>query len=66
MVTCKAAQLVDESVAILTNTNANPSIRNINDQPTQIVLGSYGLTVNTAGMLESPANTQARRDRSTP
>jgi len=55
----QSAQLVDESVAILTNTNANPSIRNINDQPTQIVLGSYGLTVNTAGLLESPANAQA-------
>lgn len=55
----QSAQLVDESVAILTNSNANPSIRNINGQPTQIVLGSYGLTVSTAGMLESPANSQA-------
>ena len=55
----ESAQLVDESVAILTNSNANPSIRNIDGQPTQIVLGSYGLTVSTAGMLESPANSQA-------
>ncbi len=55
----QSAQLVDESVAILTNSNANPAIRSINGQPTQIVLGSYGLTVNTAGMLESPANADA-------
>ena len=55
----QSAQLVDESVAILTNSKANPLIRNINGQPTQIVLGSYGLTVNTAGLLESPANESA-------
>ncbi|MDR3633918.1 MAG: hypothetical protein P4L84_08945 [Isosphaeraceae bacterium] len=53
------AELVDESVAILTNSSAHPLVRNINGQPTQIVLGSYGLTVNTDGMLESPANTDA-------
>lgn len=54
-----SAKLVDESVAILTNSSAHPQIRNINGKPTPIVLGSYGLTVNTAGMLESPANTDA-------
>lgn len=55
----QSAQLVDESVAILTNSKAHPQIRNINGKPTQIVLGSYGLTVNTSGMLESPANADA-------
>jgi len=51
------AWLVDQCVFILTNTNGNPILRDINGTPTQIVLGSYGLTVNTDGQLESPANT---------
>jgi len=50
------AFLVDECIFILTNTCDNPLIRNINGKATSIVLGSYGLTVNTDGMLESPAN----------
>ena len=54
-----AAKLVDESVRILTNTTGNPLYVNINGKVTPIVLGSYGLMVNTAGMLESPGNTDA-------
>ncbi len=54
-----AAKLVDESVRILTNTTGNPLYANVNGTVTPIVLGSYGLMVNTAGMLESPANTDA-------
>jgi hypothetical protein len=54
-----AAKLVDESVRILTNTTGNPLYANVNGKVTPIVLGSYGLLVNTAGMLESPANTDA-------
>ena len=50
------AFLVDECIFILTNTSDNPLIRKINGKATSIVLGSYGLTVNTDGMLESPAN----------
>ncbi|MHC5541889.1 hypothetical protein ACYOEI_27025 [Singulisphaera rosea] len=53
------AKLVDESIAILTNSRAHPLIRTIDGKPTRIVLGSYGLTVNTDGMLESPANANA-------
>jgi hypothetical protein len=53
------AELVDESIAILTNSSAHPLVRNINGKTTQIVLGSYGLTVNTGGLLESPANSDA-------
>lgn len=50
------AALVDECIFILTNTKENPIIRSINGTPTSIVLGSFGLTVNTDGLLESPAN----------
>jgi hypothetical protein len=53
------AELVDESVKLLTNTCGNPLIRIIDGEITQIVLGSYGLIVNDAGMLESPANADA-------
>ena len=51
----KAAELVDYSVAALTNTRANPYARIVNGQPSQIVLGSYGLIVSPNGMLSSPA-----------
>ena len=51
-----AAELVDESVRILTNTTGNPLYANVNGTLTPIVLGSYGLFVNTAGVLMSPAN----------
>ena len=54
-----AAKLVDASVRILANTTGNPLYANVNGKVTPIVVGSYGLMVNTAGMLESPANTDA-------
>ncbi len=54
-----AAKLVDASVRILTNTTGNPLYANVDGKLTPIVLGSYGLMVNTAGTLESPANTDA-------
>ena len=57
--TVAAAKLVDASVRILTNTTGNPLIAKINGKVTPIVVGSYGLMVNTAGMLESPANADA-------
>ena len=53
------AELVDESVKLLTNICGNPLIRVIDGKITQIVLGSYGLIVNEAGELESPANPDA-------
>jgi hypothetical protein len=53
------AKLVDESVRILTNTTGNPLYTKVDGKVTPTVLGSYGLFVNTAGMLESPANTDA-------
>ena len=54
-----AAKLVDESVRILTNTLGTPLYSNVNGKLTPTMLGSYGLMANTAGMLESPANTDA-------
>jgi hypothetical protein len=53
------AKLVDESVKILTNTRRRPLYSNVDGQLTATVLASYGVMVNTAGMLESPANTDA-------
>jgi hypothetical protein len=53
------AQLVDESVRILTNTTGNPLFAKVNGQLTAVVLGSYGLMVNREGVLESPANAEA-------
>jgi hypothetical protein len=40
------AQLVDESVRILTNTTGNPLFAKVNGKLTAVVLGSYGLMVN--------------------
>ena len=54
-----AAKLIDESVRIFTNTTGNPLYANVDGKLTPIVLGSYGLMVNTAGVLESLANTDA-------
>ena len=54
-----AAKLVDASVRILTNTTGTPLFSKVNGKVTPTVLGSYGLMVNTAGMLQSPANTDA-------
>ncbi len=53
------AQLVDDSVAILTNTVGRPLYSNVNGQTTASVLASYGLFVNPDGMLESVANADA-------
>ena len=53
------AKLVDESVKILTNTRRRPMYSNVAGQLTPTVLASYGVMVNTSGMLESPANTDA-------
>jgi hypothetical protein len=49
------AQLVNQSVAILTNTVGRPLVVNIDGRPTPTVLASYGLFVNQDGKLESPA-----------
>jgi hypothetical protein len=54
-----AAKLVDESVRILTNTTGNPLYARVNGKLTPIVLGSYGLMVNTHGLLQSLANKHA-------
>ncbi len=53
------AKLVDESVRILTNTIGRPLYSNVNGHITPSVLASYGLFVNTSGLLESLANTDA-------
>jgi hypothetical protein len=47
-----AAKLVDQSVRILTNTTGTPLYA-------KSVLASYGVFVNSAHLLESPANTDA-------
>ena len=44
---------------ILTNTRRRPLYSNVDGQLTPTVLASYGVMVNTSGMLESPANTDA-------
>jgi len=49
------ATVFNQSVAILTNSSANPLPASISGTTTQIVLGSYGLTV-VNGMLLSCAN----------
>ena len=54
-----SAKLVDASVRILTNTTGNPLYANVNGKVTPFVLGSYGLWVNRAGLLMSPANEDA-------
>jgi hypothetical protein len=53
------AKLVDDSVRIFTNTTGRPLYVKVNGKVTPIVLSSYGLFVNRAGMLESLANTDA-------
>jgi hypothetical protein len=53
------AKLARQSIRILTNTTGTPDYVRINGKLTPVVLGSYGLTVNRAGMLESPANSDA-------
>jgi hypothetical protein len=53
------AKLVDESVRIFTNTTGRPLYGEVNGELTPIVLGSYGLFVNEAGVLMSLANEDA-------
>ena len=53
------AKLVDESVRIFTNTTGRPLYVTVDGKVTPVVLSSYGLSVNRAGMLESLANTDA-------
>ena len=55
----EAAQLVQASAAILTNTTGSPIVVDINGVPTPTVFASYGLWVNEEGLLESPANSTA-------
>ena len=54
-----AAKLVDQSVRILTNTTGRPLYSKIGGRWVPSVLASYGLFVNRAGLLESPANADA-------
>jgi hypothetical protein len=53
------ARLMRASIRILTNTAGSPQFVRVNGKLTPVVLGSYGLTVNRAGKLESPANKNA-------
>ena len=55
----KDAARIDRSVRIFINTIGNPLHAVVNGKVTPIVLGSYGLMVNPAGLLESLANTHA-------
>ncbi len=55
----KSARLVDASVLILTNTVGHPLYSLVNGHLTASVLASYGVYVNTNGLLESPANLDA-------
>jgi hypothetical protein len=55
----KSARLVDASVLILTNTVGHPLYSVVNGHLTASVLASYGVFVNTKGLLESPANADA-------
>ncbi len=54
-----AATLIRESIRILINTTGTPEYVRVKGKLTPIVLGSYGLTVNQDGWLETPANTDA-------
>lgn len=54
-----SATLIRESIRILINTTGTPEYVRVKGKLTPIVLGSYGLTVNRDGWLESPANTDA-------
>ncbi|MDH6287725.1 hypothetical protein [Rhodococcus opacus] len=55
----EAAEVIDACAQILTNTNGRPLYSDVDGHPTPSVLASYGLYVNTSGMLESPANADA-------
>jgi hypothetical protein len=59
----RTARIFDESVKILTNSCVNPMIVVLHGQPTQMTLGSYGLTVlsseHTSPTLASAANSDS-------
>ncbi|MDT2009716.1 hypothetical protein FXW78_48870 [Rhodococcus opacus] len=55
----EAAEVIDACARILTNTNGRPLYSDVDGNPTPSVLASYGLYVNTSGLLESPANADA-------
>ena len=54
-----SAKLADASIRIFTNTVGRPLYSNVNGQLTPSVLASYGLFVNTSGVLMSLANMDA-------
>lgn len=54
-----AAGIINACVDILTNTVGRPVYSEVNGQTMPSVLASYGLYVNPAGLLESPANADA-------
>jgi hypothetical protein len=54
-----ATELVNASVAILTNTTGRPLYSMVNGVQTPSVLASYGLYVDEEGLLQSPANANA-------
>lgn len=55
----EAAEIIDECARILTNTNGRALYSTKDGNVTSSVLASYGLYVNTSGLLESPANADA-------
>ena len=56
-----AATIFNDSVTVLTNSTPIHRGVNLNGNPTQVALGSYGLTVLPTGMLASDANSAFRR-----
>ncbi|MGW0042333.1 hypothetical protein [Rhodococcus sp. NPDC003348] len=55
----EAAEVIDACARILTNTNGRPLYSDVDGHAIPSVLASYGLYVNTSGLLESPANADA-------
>lgn len=54
-----AAKIIEACILILTNTVGRPMLSKIDGQVVPSVLGSYGVYVNTEGLLQSPANETA-------
>jgi hypothetical protein len=54
-----SAKIADASVRLFINTTGRPLLVKVNGKLTPIVLGSYGLMVNKAGMLQSLANSSS-------
>lgn len=53
------AEVIDECARILTNTSGRPLYSDVDGNLSPSVLASYGLYVNTSGLLQSPANADA-------